>query len=402
MGQLPLLILIISVLTTAATQVVLSSPQADGGIPPFDPKLLASEANALLGLPPLPIPANNPQTPAKIALGDKLFHDQRFSIDGTISCASCHDDNKAFTDHLQVSVGHHGLTGTRNAPTVLNAAFYKSQFWDGREPDLEGQSKGPFINPVEAGLSNHQPILDIVSSDVDYKAAFAEVFNVSGEQLTMEHVSKAIASFERSLIAGNSPFDQFYFKGDKAALTEQQQRGFQLFLGQGRCVSCHTIEQDHALFTDSRFHNIGVGINAIQQDVPRLAQAFLEAKNKGGDVDQMVLTDKKSSELGRFAVTDGFNDMGAFKTPTLRNIALTAPYMHDGSLKTLKEVVIHYNNGGATPASAQINAFLSGGIRPLNLTDAQIDDLVAFLQSLTSAQYAKSAAAAATQGERHE
>lgn len=370
---------------------------------PPNPALAAlPESNALLGLPPVPIPANNPQSPAKIALGDKLFHDKRFSIDGTISCASCHDGNKGFTDNLQVSVGHHGLTGTRNAPTVINAAFYKSQFWDGREPDLEGQSIGPFVNPVEAGLPNHQPILDIVRSDPDYKAAFAEVFKVRDSQLTMDHVAKAIASFERSIVAGNSPFDWFYFKGDKSALTEQQQRGFQVFLGQGRCVSCHTIEQDHALFTDSRFHNIGVGINAIQQDVPRLAQAFLEAKNKGGDVDKMVLTDKKSSELGRFAVTDGFNDMGAFKTPTLRNIALTAPYMHDGSLKTLKEVVIHYNNGGVTPANAQANAFLSGGIRPLNLLDTQIDDLVAFMEGLTSAQYAKPTTAATTQGDRHE
>ncbi|MDO9103539.1 MAG: cytochrome c peroxidase [Methylovulum sp.] len=362
-----------------------------------------SDGNNQLGLPPVPIPANNPQTPAKIALGDKLFHDKRFSVDGTISCASCHDANKGFTDNLRVSVGHHGLTGTRNAPTVINAAFHTSQFWDGREPDLEGQSRQPFVNPVEAGLPNHQPILDIVRNAPEYQSAFAEVFKVSGKQLTMDHVAKAIASFERSVVAGNSPFDRYYFKADNAALTGQQQRGFQVFLGQGRCVSCHTIEQDHALFTDSRFHNIGIGINAIQQDVPRLAQAFLEAKARGGDVDQMVLTDIKSSELGRFAVTDSFNDLGAFKTPTLRNIALTAPYMHDGSLKTLKEVVAHYNNGGVTPADAPVNAFLSGGIRPLALTDAQIDDLVAFMEALTSGQYAASKPATdIPQGDHHE
>ncbi|TRW90638.1 cytochrome-c peroxidase [Candidatus Methylobacter oryzae] len=346
----------------------------------------------LLGLPPLSVPVDNPQTPAKIALGDKLFHDKRFSVDGTISCATCHDASKGFTDNLPVSAGHHGLTGTRNAPTVINAAFFKSQFWDGREPDLERQSKQPFVNPVEAGLPNHQPILDIVREDPDYKAAFTEVFKVGGPQLTMDHVAKAIASFERSIVAGNSAFDRYYFTGDKTALTEQQQRGFQLFLGQGRCVSCHTIEQDHALFTDNRFHNIGIGINAVQQDLPRLTQAFFEAKIRGGDVDKIVLTDKKSSELGRFAINDSFNDIGAFKTPTLRNIALTAPYMHDGSLKTLKEVVNHYNNGGVTPADAQATAFLSGGIRPLNLTDVQIDELVAFLEALTSDQYAKNGA----------
>jgi len=356
----------------------------------------------LLGLPHVPIPADNPQTPAKIALGDKLFHDKRFSIDGTVACSNCHDDGKAFTDNLPVSVGHHGLTGTRNAPTVINAAFYQSQFWDGREPDLESQSKQPFVNPVEGGLPDHETILQIVRNDPDYQTAFNDVFHVAGDSLNMEHVAKAIASFERSIVVGDSPFDLFYFKGNQAALTEQQLRGFQVFLAQGRCVSCHLIEQDQALFTDSRFHNIGVGINAIQQDVPRLASAFLAAKVQGGDVDQMVLSDKKSSELGRFAVTDRIGEIGAFKTPTLRNIALTAPYMHDGSLKTLKDVVLHYNNGGVTPAGAIANAHLSGGIRPLNLSDAQIDDLVAFLESLTSARYAKPQTATAQPGDNHE
>jgi cytochrome c peroxidase len=349
----------------------------------------------LLGLPPVPVPADNPQTPAKIALGDRLFHDKRFSVDGTVSCAKCHDDNKAFTDNLPVSVGHHGLTGTRNAPTVLNSAFSKSQFWDGREPDLEGQSKQPFINPVEGGLANHQALLDIIRSDATYLSAFKEVFAVNDKLLSIEHVAKAIASYERTLISGDSAFDRYYFKGDGSALNDQQQRGFKLFVGQGRCVSCHVIEQNQALFSDSRFHNVGIGITAIQAEVPPLIVAFLAAKQKGGDVDKIVLTDKKSSELGRFAVTSAMTDIGAFKTPTLRNIELTAPYMHDGSLKTLKEVVIHYNNGGVTPASAKVNDFLSGGIRPLNLTDAQLDDLVAFLQALTSPQYAKTSAAVA-------
>lgn len=346
-----------------------------------------SADNNMLGLPPVPIPANNPQIPAKIELGDKLFHDKRFSVDGTVSCASCHNDNQAFTDGLPVSVGHHGLTGTRNAPTVLNAAFNKSQFWDGREPDLEGQSKQPLINPVEHGLPNHEPILEIVRTDPYYQTAFQAVFGVSDKKITIDYVAKAIAGFERTLVSGNSPFDRYYFKGQTDAMTEAQVRGFQLFVGQGRCVSCHTIEQDHALFTDSRFHNIGIGINQIQQDVPRLAQAFLEAKNKGGNVDNMVLTDKKSSELGRFAVTNELSQTGAFKTPTLRNIELTAPYMHDGSLKTLKDVMIHYNNGGVNKAGDPVNAFLSGGIRPLNLTDPQLDDLVEFMKALTSSQY---------------
>ena len=285
-------------------------------------------------------------------------------------------------------ITHQKLTGTRNAPTVVNAAFYKTQFWDGREPDLEGQSKQPFINPIEHGLSDHQLILDIVRADSSYSAAFLSIFGVSDQELTIDHVAKAIASFERSLISGNSAFDRYYFAADNQALSTAQTRGLQLFIGQGRCVSCHTIEQDHALFTDSRFYNIGIGINDIQADVPRLTKAFLKAKNQGGNVDVMVLSDKKTSELGRFAVTEQLSDIGAFKTPTLRNIAVTAPYMHDGSLKTLKEVIIHYNNGGVTLADAKANAFLSGGIRPLNLSNEQMDDLVAFMQALTSPEYA--------------
>ena len=375
-------------LLTFAIGALLSNAQAIDTLQPTPPNPQLTKENNLLGLAPLPIPLDNPQTPAKIELGDKLFHDQRFSVDGTVSCTNCHDEKKAFTDGLPVSVGHHGLTGTRNAPSVLNAAYNRLQFWDGREPDLESQAKQPLINPVEHGLANYEPILEIARTDPYYLKAFQSVFGVTGKQITIDHVAKAIASFERTLVSGNSPFDRYYFKGQGNALTEAQVRGFQLFIGQGRCVSCHTIEQNQALFTDNRFHNIGIGINQIQQDIPRLTKAFLEAKNKGGNVDEMVLSDKKSSELGRFAVTGELSQIGAFKTPSLRNVELTAPYMHDGSLKTLKEVMIHYNNGGVTKAGEPVNDFLSGGIRPLNLTDMQLDDLVAFMKALTSAHYA--------------
>ncbi|MHB1182409.1 MAG: cytochrome-c peroxidase [Sulfuricella sp.] len=346
---------------------------------------------APLGLPSVPIPADNPQSQEKIKLGDKLFHDTRFSSTGKVSCATCHDAKKAFTDSpLRVSEGVNKLTGTRNAPTVVNAAYFHKLFWDGRSPDLEDQSQHPFVNQVEMGLKDHKPILEIVRTDSDYGKAFKAVFGKSGDQITMDDVKKAIASFERTIVSGNSPFDRYYFGGDKKAMAPAQIRGFQVFLGQGRCVSCHTVEQDHALFTDNRFHNIGIGMNRIQKDAPRLAGEFLKAKSQGADVDKAVLTDPKTSELGRFAVTDGFDDMGSFKTPTLRNIALTAPYMHDGSLKTLNEVVTHYNNGGATKKSDRVNDFLSGGIRPLNLSKQQISDLVAFMEALTSPEYAKS------------
>ena len=345
-------------------------------------------ASNLLGLPAVPIPVDNPQSPAKIELGDKLFHDKRFSVDGTVSCSKCHDDKMAFTDNLPTSAGNRGQTGTRNAPTVLNAAYNKRQFWDGREPDLESQSKQPLINPVEHGLSNYEPILEIIRTDPYYQTAFQSVFGVAAKKVTIDHVAKAIASFERTLVSGDSAFDRYYFKRQADAMTEQQIRGFSLFVGEGRCISCHVIEQDQALFTDGQFHNIGIGINQIQPDVPRLAQAFQVAKSKGINVDVAVLSDKKSSELGRFAVTDELSQIGAFKTSTLRNIDLTAPYMHDGSLKTLKDVMNHYNNGGVTKKGDRVNDFLDGGIRPLNLTDAQMDDLVAFMKALTSPKIA--------------
>ncbi len=349
-----------------------------------------AQAATPLGLPPVPVPADNPQTPAKIALGDKLFHDKRLSATGEIGCVSCHDPALAFTDSpKRVSVGVKSLTGTRNAPTVINAAYMKSMFWDGREPDLERQSHQPFVNPVEGGLADHGPLLATVRADPEYVQAFQAVFGTTGEAITMTEVGQAIASFERTIVAGDSPFDRYLFAADRNALTQQQKRGLGLFLSKGRCVSCHTIEQDHALFTDSEFHNVGVGINQIQAEVPRLAGAFLEAKRQGADVDVTVLTDPKASELGRFAVVEDLATVGAFKTPTLRNIAQTAPYMHDGSLKTLREVVVHYNLGGKSEEGQVVNPYLSGGIRPLGLTEREIDDLVAFMEALTSPQYAQ-------------
>ena len=164
-------------------------------------------------------------------------------------------------------------------------------------------------------------------------------------------------------------------------------RGFEVYVGQGRCVSCHVIEQDQALFTDNRFHNIGVGINKIQADTPRLTAEFLKAKAAGASVDKTVLSDPKTSDLGRFAVTTHFDEIGAFKTSTLRNVAVTGPYMHDGSLKTLRDVVKHYNDGGKSAGDPSVNPYLSGGIRPLNLSDQQMDDLVAFMETLTSPAY---------------
>jgi cytochrome c peroxidase len=353
-----------------------------------------------LGLPPLPIPADNPQTPEKITLGKKLFEDKRFSATGQVACANCHEADKAFTDSpLRVSEGIKKLTGTRNAPTVVNAAYFTSMFWDGRSPSLEDQALHPFVNPVEMALPTHDPILKLVRTDPEYRKAFKEVFGKEGPAVTMKEVTQAIAAFERTELAGNSPFDRYYFGGDRDALTPAQKRGFDLFVNKGRCVSCHVVEQTQALFTDNRFHNVGVGINDIQQDVPALAGEFLKAKATLSEVDKKVLADKRTSELGRFAVDRSFEGLGAFKTPTLRNVAVTPPYMHDGSKKTLRDVVVHYNNGGVTNEDDHVNDFLSSGIRPLNLTDAEIDDLVAFMESLTSPQYANLPSGAGTKAE---
>jgi cytochrome c peroxidase len=344
--------------------------------------------SAPLGLPPVPIPEDNPQTLEKIALGEKLYNEERFSTTGDVGCLTCHDPAKAFTDSpLKVSEGIEKKTGTRNSPTVINSAYFTTQFWDGRSPDLEDQALHPFINPVEHGLVDHDPILKIVRKDPEYAKAFKEVFGKSGKEITMREVTLAIASFERTIISGDSPFDHWYYGGTEDALTEQQKRGFDLFLNEGRCVSCHVIEQTQALFTDNRFHNIGVGISNIQDDVPELVSEFLTADMTLSEVDVEVLTDPRTSDLGRFAISHGFDDIGSFKTPPLRNIAVTAPYMHDGSIETLKDVMIHYNNGGVTDVGDPVNDFLSGGIRPLDLDEDEIDAVVAFMEALTSPEF---------------
>ncbi|MEN8204756.1 MAG: cytochrome c peroxidase [Pseudomonadota bacterium] len=370
------------------------------------PLLLASFAGlaqaAPLGLPEVPVPADNPQTENKIKLGDKLFHDTRFSATAEVSCSTCHAREKGFTDNLRVSEGIHKLTGTRNAPTVINSAYMQTQFWDGREPDLEGQSIQPPLNPVEMGLKDYDPILEVVRSDPEYIRQFKKVFGKSGDGITMDHVAKAIASFERTVIAGNSPFDRYQYGGETEALNDSQQRGLSLFLGKGRCVSCHRIEQTTALFTDNRFHNIGVGFKRVQGKEAVTAAALIKAKRKGADVDVTVLTQENMSELGRFAVTENPTQVGAFKTPTLRNIAVTQPYMHDGSLKTLDDVVTFYNNGGREKESDPLSPFMSGGIKPLELTEDEQTDLVNFLNALTSPEYAHLASAAAGKEKTHE
>lgn len=331
-------------------------------------------ADSMLGLPPLLIPPDNPQTEEKIALGRAFFHDTRFSADGSISCASCHLQDKAFTDGLAVSIGIKRQTGTRNAPTIVNAAFFETLFLDGRESSLEGQALGPFLNPVEHGLENKQKILEVVLNDNAYKKALQKVFNISEQVITVQHIAKAIASFERTLVAGNSLFDQYYFGRDRSKLSDSAARGLRIFRRKGNCANCHEISWNNAFFSDNRFYNIGIGFKSIQP----LLDNFIQAIKSGKDSSQSTLTDKQRSELGRFNVTKSIADIGKFKTPTLRNIALTSPYMHDGSMQTLKQIVEYYDRGGDK------NRFLDVAIFPLRLSEQEKVDLVTFMKSLTS------------------
>ncbi len=336
-------------------------------------------ADNTLGLPLLKIPANNPQTEEKIALGRAFFNDSRFSTDGSISCASCHQQDKAFTDGLSVAVGINGQTGTRNAPTVVNAAFFETQFLDGRKNQLEDQALDPFLNPIEHGLENNQKILEVVLNDNSYKNALQKIFNISEASITVQHIAKAIASFERTLIAGNSAFDQYYFNRDRTKLSANAARGLRLFRRKGNCANCHEISWNNAFFSDNRFYNIGIGFKRIQP----LMNNFILALKKDIDPEHYTLTDQQRSELGRFNVTKVIDDIGRFKTPTLRNISLTAPYMHDGSIKTLEQVIEYYDKGGDK------NRFIDPAIFPLHLTKQEKHDLVAFMKSLTSSQYVK-------------
>jgi cytochrome c peroxidase len=327
-------------------------------------------------------PPDNPQTPGKVALGKELFFDKRLSEDNTQACSSCHKPDKGFTDQKPTSDGIHHQFGQRNAPTVLNAAFSVLQFWDGREPTLEEQAKDPIINPVEMGMKNLDEVSAKVGGIAEYQTKFKAVFN---GPVTIGDIQRAIAAYERSQVTFNTPFDRF-MAGDPKAISEQAKRGWSIYNGKGRCMSCHGVNPTQPLFSDNRFHNIGV--SAHKSDfVPLARKALAVLAQGGGGAEQLdrlaIQTDM--SELGRFLVTKDPHDIGGFRTMGLRNLLVTEPYFHDGSQITLWDVVDHYNKGGVQ------NPFLDGGIVPLGLTEPEIDDLVVFLTTLTSPEYADAA-----------
>lgn len=301
-----------------------------------------------LGLPSVPIPAGNPPTLQTIALGRHLFYDQRLSKDNSLSCASCHNPKFDFTDGRRVAIGVGGAIGLRNVPTVINAAYLPLLFWDGRANDLEQQAGSPIADPVEMNQS-HKVSVSKLTKDPAYRTLFSAAFGSS--DITIGRVEKALASFERTVLSGNSAFDRYQYGGDNKALSPAQQRGLAIFIdpNKGNCAACHTIDPKYALFTDGKFHNIGIGVD-----------------------DEGNLKD-----LGRYNETHADSDRGAFKTPTLRNIADTAPYMHDGSLQTLQQVVDFYAGGGNS------NAHLDKDIKAIKLSGQDRADLVEFLKSLT-------------------
>jgi len=292
-----------------------------------------------LGLPPFDWPASNPYSAAKVELGRLLYFDKRLSADESVSCASCHDPKFAFTDGAAVSTGIKSQKGGRSAPTIINRAYALAQFWDGRAPTLEEQAKGPMANPIEMG-STHDAIVSNLQGIPGYRALFAKVYG--DDKIDIDRAAMAIASFERTVLSGNAPYDR-YKRGDKKAMSPEQVRGMSVFFDKAKCDKCH----EGANFTLNMYANLGVG------------------------------TDKPEPDVGRFAVTKNPADWGQFKTPTLREIEHTAPYMHDGSLKTLDEVVEFYNKGGIP------NKNLDQNIKPLHLTDTEKKDLVAFLKALS-------------------
>jgi cytochrome c peroxidase len=326
------------------------------------------------------IPPDNPQTAEKIALGQKLFFDGRLSADGTVACSTCHDPARAFTDGRPASIGIQSRVGQRNAPTVLNALYNKTQFWDGRVNTLEEQAALPIVNPIEMG----QPSLDAAVARIaaigQYQQDFQRVF---GRPPNGRDLVRAIASYERTQLSFDSPFDHF-IAGDRNAIDDAAKRGWEIFNNRGRCNKCHALtekKRDVTFFTDNDFHNIGIGI--IKYKVVPLAQQAKQLVNSGdvAAIDRAAIqTDM--SVLGRFLITKKEADIAAFKTPDLRNVLVTGPYFHDGSQETLWDVSDHYNKGDGLQ-----NPYLDEDIQPLALTEGNIDDLVAFLASLTSPDY---------------
>src|ERR1700741_736040 len=324
------------------------------------------------------VPADNPQTSEKIALGEKLFFEPRLSADGTVAGSPCTDPARAFTDGTPIFVGVQGRVGQRNAPTVLNALYNKKQFWDGRTVTLEEQATMPITNPSEMGQTSLETAVATLRAIAEYKEEFERLFGQDPTGLTLV---RAIAAYERTLLSFDSSFDHF-IAGDPNAIDDAAKRGWVLFNAKAKCNRCHaSVNRDVTYFTDFRFHNIGIGI--LRHNVTPLALKAMQEIQKGDlrAVDRAAIQ-SDFSVLGRFLLTRQDADVASFKTPTLRNVLVTAPYFHDGSMQTLWDAVDHYNKGDGLK-----DPWLDDDIDPLARTEDEIDDLVAFMASLTSPEY---------------
>jgi cytochrome c peroxidase len=291
-----------------------------------------------LGLDPRPVAKENPLTEQRARLGRRLFFDPILSADNTIACASCHQPDHGFASSDARPRGIRGQRVARRAPSLFNRAYGRAFFWDGRESTLEGQALRPIENAMEMG-SSVDAVIDRLRADATYKEQFEATF---ADGVTATNLGRALASFERVLLRGDSAVDRFRRQGNTEALTPRERQGLWLYESKGRCWRCHS----GANFTDESYHNTGVSWGKLPVD------------------------------LGRFAITKKEADRGRFKTPTLRGVTLTGPYMHDGSLKSLEDVVEFYNRGGGA------NPNLDPSLAPLNLSKDEMCDLVAFLKAL--------------------
>ncbi|MEN8136210.1 MAG: cytochrome c peroxidase [Thermodesulfobacteriota bacterium] len=331
-----------------------------------------------LGLPPVSIPKDNPITFEKIQLGRKLFFDRRLSLNGTMSCAMCHIPEQGFTNNeLATAVGIEGRTVRRNAPTLYNVAYFANIFHDGREKRLEYQVWLPMLAVNEMANPSIGWVVEIIQQLSDYEGLFEAAFNGRGPGV--ETIGMAIASYERTLISGNSTFDRWYYGGEEKALDESAKRGFRLFTGKGQCSLCHRVNDNYSLFTDDDFHNTGIGWYESVGEEP----ASYPVQLSPGVVVQMPakviesVEEPKPGDIGRYEVTLDPADRWSYKTPSLRNVELTAPYMHNGKLNTLREVVDFYAKGGVA------NPYLDPLITPKGFTNREKVDLVSFLKSIT-------------------
>lgn len=308
---------------------------------------------------------------ARVGLGRLLFFDKRLSRDHTIACATCHDPKYGFADPSIKSTGIDGHTAARNTPTVLNVGLLQNLFWDGRAKTLEEQVAGPILNPAEMGMPDRVSVVKRIREVPEYVALFELAY---GREPKFEDATKALAAFQRTLIFVDAPFDAFR-AGQENAISVEASKGMDLFAK--HCTSCHPISLSAPLLSDGNFHNIGIGSNTNDhQELGRAAYPELRLASRDTSVGITSIV-TKYGELGRALISTLEYQVGAFRTAPLRNIALTAPYMHDGSIETLWGVVAHYNKGGIP------NTWLDPQIMPLGLNEQEVDQIVAFLFCLT-------------------